>query len=486
MQRLSQNWSMTTRLDINKELVLDDEGGLQVMPTLHYAAALGRLEIMSEVLSAGCNVNQRTTPTAHYPAPLTALHLACQHRDQNTSLSMVNKLLANGAEINPGRFSRSPLYFAARQGHTEVVSVLCARGAHVNDSRKEHRDRYSRPHQHAETEREGAHASNTDVCVNNDTGTELSAHFEETPLHSAALHGHSEVIRILCSYGADVNSRNECGDTPVHSAVAEMEMEALFSLCELGADVNWVTSYQETPLHCAARKGSMEITAALCAHGGCINSADAHGNTPLHIAAENGSVEILEYFLSRPECKDLKNTEGNAALQHAIHRGLADRQGPKHLWIGRKPFWVRISEMLNVVTILIRAGWQADPNPMTMLLEKMELIFRTFPHDDIHRPDQEFCDCLTLLLTTGCPTEEKDTKLMKSDTLQTLLKSRGILQYVQDKAGPNTLGHSCRLAIRSSTCKPLTAHLPATGLPPALMKYILFETEELISLQEAL
>lgn len=63
----------------------------------------------------------------------------------------------------------SPLHWAARMGHTEVVDYLAKRGANIN--------------------------------VRDDDGW--------TPLHLAAQHGHLDVVKLLVARGADVGAKTE-------------------------------------------------------------------------------------------------------------------------------------------------------------------------------------------------------------------------------------------------------------------------------------
>ena len=60
---------------------------------------------------------------------------------------------------------------------------------------------------------------------------------DHTPLHEAAKHGSTDVIRVLIERGADINVLAENGDTPLHLAVTWEKTSAVKVLLELGADI---------------------------------------------------------------------------------------------------------------------------------------------------------------------------------------------------------------------------------------------------------
>ena len=104
------------------------------------------------------------------------------------------------------------------------------------------------------------------------TDVNVKDHFARTPLSAAAYFGHKEVVRLLISKGADVNTTVTSGDfkgeTPLHNAAWQGHKEVAELLIAKGADVNAKRYDNTTPLELAVSGNHITVAALLRKHGG--------------------------------------------------------------------------------------------------------------------------------------------------------------------------------------------------------------------------
>ena len=82
----------------------------------------------------------------------------------------------------------------------------------------------------------------------------------QTPLHLAATHGHTEILRMLINSGCFLENINSNGDTPLHVACESGHFAAVTALIQHGASVNKFSfKTKSTPLHICASKGFYRI-----------------------------------------------------------------------------------------------------------------------------------------------------------------------------------------------------------------------------------
>jgi ankyrin repeat protein len=165
-----------------------------------FEAVRGKQDVAALLIARGADVNARRPGRADTP-----LHFA-------TTGAAAQLLLDNGAELEARDPSgATPLHWAARFGHVEVIGVLIAAGADVNCRRASEETPLH------ETTRWGTAAAADALLA---AGAQVNAkdREERIPLHMAAWRGRNDVVKLLIEAGADINARSYWGFTPSEMA----------------------------------------------------------------------------------------------------------------------------------------------------------------------------------------------------------------------------------------------------------------------------
>ncbi|XP_076809089.1 ankyrin repeat domain-containing protein 27-like [Clavelina lepadiformis] len=120
-----------------------------------------------------------------------------------------------------------------------------------------------------------------------------------TSLHIAAMTGNHEMVDMLVSLGAELNSSDYHGATPLHLAAQAGRQSAIFLLLHAGSNPVAEDNNHNTPLHLACLGGHEGCVKALLYYDPAatvvkVNSANEMGDTPLHIASKWGYVNIAQ------------------------------------------------------------------------------------------------------------------------------------------------------------------------------------------------
>jgi hypothetical protein len=183
----------------------DEDQAIRLTP-LFYAIRAGNPAIVDALIRAGAVVNEDLING------LTALHVVCLV-EGHEYLDIARLLLDNGAEVNARdrvNNNRTPLYYAIENKHRNIIQLLIARGADMNNVSDSH-----------------------------------------TGLMAAIVYDNNEVIDILIHAGANINAKGLVGYTPLHFASRENNLEAVQQLLAAGANRTILNDAGQTALDLA-------------------------------------------------------------------------------------------------------------------------------------------------------------------------------------------------------------------------------------------
>jgi ankyrin repeat protein/L-ascorbate metabolism protein UlaG (beta-lactamase superfamily) len=190
-------------------------------------------------------------------------------------------------------------------------------------------------------------------------------------IHDAAKENEIERIEILLEEDpALLNSLDENNMTPLNTAALNGHPELVKVLLEKGADISIGDMDNSQPIHCAAISGNIEVAELLLAHGADVNEKDYNGATPLTFATGRGHLEMIRYLVEQGADINAQNREGLTFLHIAVWRGRTDivqtllEQGANPN-IGNEQgvtplFWPNGDNCYEITRLLIENGARID------------------------------------------------------------------------------------------------------------------------------
>ena len=284
---------------------------------LMWAAAQGHTGIVHSLLAAGAD-----------------LHARSKVRPQLVN-STGNADYTGVMEVQAGGFT--PLLFAARGGHVDVVRALVAAGAPAGEAAADGTTALVI----------AAHSGHTPAALTLlEAGADPNAAGSGyTGLHIAIRRGDVALVKALLARGADPNARLVkatparrlsddvalarplVGATPLWLAANFAQPEIIGLLTAAGASVDATANDGTTPLMAAfGRNPAAALAAArrLVEDGAQVNAADEDGDTALHRAASSGFDEIIRLLAANGARLEPRNKQGQTPLMLTRAR----RSGP--------------------------------------------------------------------------------------------------------------------------------------------------------------
>ncbi|RCN34390.1 hypothetical protein ANCCAN_19776 [Ancylostoma caninum] len=302
---------------------------------------------------------------------LSAIHLAAIANNLPV-LKLFAEEMGKNVEVFDNE-NRTPLHYAAEQGHYEIVQLLLACGARSTTI-----DKYDASPAHYAAQfsvscldlilaknnyveikdRENRSCLMWAVCAGNvevieylvrKTSPDRQARerdkLDNTPLHLAAGRGHTDVVRFLVTAGANMNEKDAMDRTPVYWACFGGQAHTLYCMIkELGFEWRTVEKHRrvpitdalgQTPLHAAAFAGftaCINVLLNIEAEDDCLVSPltgwkDKHGETALHVACARGKMDCVLALLKGGAAPNAVNDARKTCLQCATdnkHSNIAE------------------------------------------------------------------------------------------------------------------------------------------------------------------
>ncbi len=220
---------------------------------------------------------------------IESLNAALVTAVENGDVTLTRQLLKEGGNIVVQGYDYRLLAPAAESGNNQIIHLLLAYGANINDL--------------------GAAG--------------------ETALNAAAQEGHIQTIKLLIARGATLNNGARFGP-PLQDAMGKGRLPVVKVLVKAGADVNGGGAY-ESVLQMAAAKADLPVMRYLIAHGANINQKTRWNRTPLMEAIKWHNTAIAALLIrhgakvnERCELEGLGFLTGESVLHLAKRLGYSD------------------------------------------------------------------------------------------------------------------------------------------------------------------
>lgn len=185
---------------------------------------------------------------------------------ENGHMEIVKYLIELGVSIDAAGYAtqKTPLGIAVYNGHIEIVKYLVEKGANID--KKDH------------------------------LGNTILSKSLLLPVECKDKKKKIEILKYLIEKGADIKERNESGETLIHIAGKAENLDGIDYLLKRGLNIEGRNYKEQTPLHYAAHWGKLYGVKYLVEKGADVNAGDRMGSTALDIAKKRRHSEVIGYL----------------------------------------------------------------------------------------------------------------------------------------------------------------------------------------------
>ncbi|KAI0855733.1 hypothetical protein F4860DRAFT_529974 [Xylaria cubensis] len=285
---------------------------------------------------------------------LTSIHWAVQgDTDTENVILTVKKLIQYGANVNAkDKRGHSPLYYAASQGNLRVTELLIENNSQINLTSEDGETALiAACLKHHERVVLCLVEAKADVTIQSIYGTALQAismvgccncakailrGYDRsgivensgpfgTSLHAASFHGHTDLVKLLCSKHTNVRAKDKTYGSPITAAAMGYNpgldpsgfVKTIGVLIDHGVEVNDRSGVAGPALRSAAYHGSPEIVRLLLDKGAKVGKAIGPMGTAYEAAEDRGHHDIMEMLKeSDPRAAEYSGTHDSRTQDH--------------------------------------------------------------------------------------------------------------------------------------------------------------------------
>ncbi|KAI0902149.1 ankyrin repeat-containing domain protein [Annulohypoxylon nitens] len=303
-----------------------------------------RLEITKVLVERGVRINACDSEGR------TALHYACWS-DELQKYSIVEYLLEKGADVNyQDNDGDNPLHIAVTKGDITLLQILLnqdninmeawntGKWTPLNLAAKSEKlarmllDNDANPNARPASDKyallsavNGNHTDTVRLLLQYGAQIDLSDELRDDtrwePMELAVFKGQEDIVRILAEAGADFNRRFLDGSTLIHRG---LNSTGLGALLEFRPKLDVKNNAGNAPLHEVVEKTPLENVQLLIRAGSDVNLTNKIGMTPITRALIIGREDIARYYLSRKADLNIISPVFGGPLHAACSAGRVD------------------------------------------------------------------------------------------------------------------------------------------------------------------